>query len=127
MHKTFCDCCNAVTYLNLVCTSQVNQLFGSQKTKEKNKMSKAKRKQPPPYFYSGEHEAKKQEEDETSDAYNTKQREQMLDDDEMTAAEAGFMRGREQEPPSKKLTRSNAISHDDSTSVELAKEDSEDD
>jgi hypothetical protein len=51
----------------------------------------------------------------------------MLDADEMTAAEEGFMRGREDEPPSKKETRKNAQSHDDSTSVELAKEDSEDD
>ena len=91
-------------------------------------MSKAKRKQPPPYFYSGEHEAKSEsEEDETTDAYNSQQRERMLDEDEMTAAEEGFMRGREGEPPSKKATRKNAISHDDSTSVELAKEDSEDD
>ncbi len=90
-------------------------------------MSKAKRKHPPPYFYSGEHESKGQTEYETSDAYDNQQREQMLDTDEITAAEAGFMRGREQEPPSKKETRRHAISHDDSTSVELAKEDSEDD
>ena len=90
-------------------------------------MVKAKRKQPPPYFYSGEHESKSQTEYETSDAYDNKQREQMLDTDEITAAEAGFMQGREQEPPSKKITRRNAISHDDTTSVELAKEDSEDD
>ncbi len=90
-------------------------------------MSKAKRKQPPPYFYSGEHEAKSEgEEDETTDVYNSEQRERMLDEDEMTAAEEGFMKGREG-PPSKKATRKNAISHDDSTSVELAKEDSEDD
>ena len=37
----------------------------------------------------------------------------MLDDDEVTAAEEGFMQGREQEPPSKKATRKNAVSHDD--------------
>ncbi|MGD0203391.1 MAG: hypothetical protein ABSC20_05740 [Candidatus Bathyarchaeia archaeon] len=49
----------------------------------------------------------------------------MLDDDEITAAEEGFMKGQEQEPPSKKETRKTAISHDDSISVELAKEDSE--
>ncbi len=90
-------------------------------------MGKARRKVPPPYFYSGEHEAKTEEENETSDAYDTAQREQMLDDDEITAAEAGFMRGREQEPPSKKVTRRNAISHADSTSVELAKAESEED
>lgn len=92
-------------------------------------MSKVKKKQPPPYFYSGEHEAKggSETEGETIDPYDSKQREKMLDEDEMTAAEEGFMRGREDEPPSKKETRKNAQSHDDSTSVELAKEDSEDD
>jgi hypothetical protein len=51
----------------------------------------------------------------------------MLDEDEITAAEEGFMKGREQEPPSKKETRKKAISHDDTISVELAKEDSEED
>jgi hypothetical protein len=51
----------------------------------------------------------------------------MLDDDEVTAAEEGFMNGREQETPNKKETRKKAISHDDSISIELAKEDSEDD
>ena len=90
-------------------------------------MGKAKRKQPPPYFYSGEHEAKGKDEDETFDAYDDEQRERMLEEDEITAAEAGFMQGREQEPPSKKATQRNAISHDDSTSVELAKQESEDD
>jgi hypothetical protein len=91
-------------------------------------MVKTRKKVPPPYFYSGEHEtAKSETENETFDAYDNKQREEMLDTDEITAAEEGFMRGREQEPPSKKVTRRNAISHDDSTSVELAKEDSEDD
>jgi hypothetical protein len=51
----------------------------------------------------------------------------MEDEDEITAAEEGFMMGREQEPPSKKETRKNAISHDDQIADELAKEDSEDD
>jgi hypothetical protein len=51
----------------------------------------------------------------------------MLDDDEITAAEEGFMLGREDEGPSKKETRKNAVSHDDQIAVELAKEDSEDD
>jgi hypothetical protein len=90
-------------------------------------MVKTRKKVPPPYFYSGEHETKTETENETLDAYDNKQREEMLDTDEITAAEEGFMRGREQEPPSKKATRRNAVSHDDSTSVELAKEDSEDD
>jgi len=37
------------------------------------------------------------------------------------------MKGREQEPPNKKETRKNAISHDDQIADELAKEDAEDD
>lgn len=90
-------------------------------------MGKTRKKIPPPYFYTGEHEAKSETGNETFDAYDNRQREQMLDNDELTAAEAGFMQGREQEPPSKKATRRNAVSHDDSTAVELAKEDSEDD
>ena len=87
-------------------------------------MSKAKKK-PQPHFYTGEPKADTEE--ETEDIYNSKEREQMLDDDEITAAEEGFMRGREDEGPSKKETRKNAISHDDQISVELAKEDSEED
>jgi hypothetical protein len=91
-------------------------------------MGKVRKKVPPPYFYSGEHEAKDRDEaqDETMDPYDTSQREKMLADDEMTPAEEGFMMGREQEPPSKKETRRKAVSHDDTTSVELAKADSED-
>jgi flagellar motor switch/type III secretory pathway protein FliN len=87
-------------------------------------MSKTKRK-PKPYFYSGEPKAGTEE--ETEDIYNSKQREQMLDDDEITAAEEGFMKGREDEPPNKKQTRKNAINHVDQVSVELAKEDAEED
>ena len=86
-------------------------------------MSKAKKK-PQPHFYSGEPKADTEE--ETEDIYNSKEREEMLDDDEITAAEEGFMNGRE-EPPSKKETRKNAVSHDDQIAVELAKEDAEDD
>ena len=51
----------------------------------------------------------------------------MLDDDEITAAEEGFMKGREDEGPSKKETRKNAVNHDDQVAVELAKEDSQED
>ena len=87
-------------------------------------MSKAKKK-PLPHFYSGD--PKVDTTDETEDIYNSKEREQMLDDDEITAAEEGFMKGREDEGPSKKETRKNAISHDDQIAVELAKEDSEED
>jgi hypothetical protein len=88
-------------------------------------MSKAKaKKKPQPHFFTGEPTPDKTE--ETDDIYDAKEREEMLDDDEITAAEEGFMRGRDDEP-SKKQTRKNAISHTDETSVELAKEDSEDD
>ena len=90
--------------------------------------SKARAKKPQPYFYEGpaESRSEKEDENETEDLYNTEEREKMLDEDEITAAEAGFMRGRDQ-APSKKVTRKNAISHDDSIADELAKEDSEED
>jgi hypothetical protein len=88
-------------------------------------MSKAKaKKKPQPHFYTGEPKPDKTE--ETDDIYDAKEREEMLDDDEITAAEEGFMRGRDDEP-SKKKTSKNAISHDDQVAVELAKEDAEDD
>jgi hypothetical protein len=86
-------------------------------------MSKTKKK-PQPYLYTGE---TRSEPEETDDIYQSKEREEMLDDDEITAAEDGFMRGREDEPPSKKQTQKNAVSHSDEIAVELAKEDSEDD
>jgi hypothetical protein len=69
-------------------------------------------------------EAREEPADETEDIYDAEQRERMLDEDEITAAEEGFMRGRD-EPPSKKETRKK--SHDDSISVELSKQDAEDD
>ena len=91
-------------------------------------MSKPKpRKKPQPYFYEGPPLTKQEKAEETDDVYDSEERETMLEDDEITAAEEGFMEGREQEPPNKKETRKNAVSHDDSISVELAKEDSEDD
>ena len=83
-------------------------------------MSKPKPKKAPPYLYDGPPPSEQEKEEETEDIYDTGVREQMLDDDEVTAAEAGFMEGREQEPPSKKETRKNAVSHDDHISVELA-------
>jgi len=85
------------------------------------------RKKPQPYFYDGPPLSKEEKAEETEDLYNTEERETMLDEDDITAAEEGFMKGREQEPPNKKETRKKAVSHDDSVSVELAKEDSEDD
>ena len=90
-------------------------------------MSKPKTKKAPPYLYDGPTPSKDDKAEETDDIYDTEERETMLDDDEVTAAEAGFMEGREQGPPGKKETRKNAISHDDSIADELAKEDAEDD
>jgi hypothetical protein len=89
--------------------------------------SKPKAKKAPPYLYTGPTPTKEDKVEETDDIYDTSEREEMLDDDEVTAAEAGFMEGFEQEPPSKKETRKNAISHTDEIADELAKEDSEDD
>ena len=54
---------------------------------------------------------------ETGDIYNDKQREDMLKADGITAAENGFMQGRETTP--KKRTHP---SHKDTVSVELAAE-----
>ena len=90
-------------------------------------MSKKKARKPPSYFYEGPPPEKMDREEETDDIYNSDERESMLDEDEVTAAEAGFMEGYTQEPPSKKQTRKNAISHTDETADELAKEDAEDD
>jgi len=87
-------------------------------------MSKTKKK-PLPHFFTGD--PKPDIEEETEDIYNSKEREEMLNDDEITAAEEGFMIGREEEGPSKKETRKNAVDHNDQIAVELAKEDAEDD
>ena len=76
-------------------------------------------------MYDGPPQSKEEKEEETEDIYDADAREKMLDEDDISASEAGFMLGREQEP-SKKATRKNAISHTDETSVELAKEDAED-
>lgn len=89
--------------------------------------NRVKGKKAPPYLYDGPPMDKETRADETEDLYDTTERETMLDADEVTAAEAGFMQGREQEPPSKKETRKNAISHTDEIADELAKEDAEDD
>ena len=88
--------------------------------------NRKKSKKPPPYFYEGPPLSKEDKVDQTDDVYDTDVRETMLEEDHITAAEDGFMRGREQEPPSKKETRKNAISHADDISVELAKADAED-
>jgi hypothetical protein len=90
-------------------------------------MSKNKAKKAPPYLYDGPVPDKEDKAEETDDLYDTQQREEMLDDDEITAAEAGFMEGHEQEPPAKKATQKNMVSHTDEVADELAKEDAEDD
>ena len=64
-------------------------------------MSKAKKK-PQPHFFTGE--PKPDIEEETEDIYNSKEREEMLEDDEITAAEEGFMKGREEEAKQKRNT-----------------------
>jgi len=90
-------------------------------------MSKKTTKKAPPYLYDGPPPSQDEKEEETEDIYDSGVRERMEAEDEITAAEEGFMMGREQEPPSKKETRKNAISHDDQIADELAKEESEDD
>jgi hypothetical protein len=60
---------------------------------------------------------------ETEDIYDDAQREEMLEDDEITASENAFMEGREQPPPKK--TKKGG--HDDSVSVELAKDEYQED
>jgi hypothetical protein len=61
---------------------------------------------------------------DTEDIYDDAQREEMLKDDEITAAENAFMEGREQKPKKKTEKR---VEHDDSVSVELAKNEYQED
>ena len=84
-------------------------------------VSKQKKKR---YIQPKDFEEAEKEDEETEDIYDSKQRERMLEEDEISVAEEGFMQGRD-EPPNKKETRKK--SHDDSISVELAKQDAEDD
>jgi DNA-binding protein H-NS len=65
------------------------------------------------------------QESETEDIYNEAQLEEMLKDDEITESEYAFMEGREMKP--KKEKKSKVHSHDDSVSVELSKQDYEED
>ena len=60
---------------------------------------------------------------DTEDIYDDAQREEMLKEDEITAAENAFMEGREQKPAKK----SKRVEHDDSVSVELAKNEYQED
>jgi hypothetical protein len=57
----------------------------------------------------------------TEDIYNDEQREEMLNEDEITASENAFMQGREL-TPKKGKSQKQKTSHDDSVSVELAKD-----
>jgi hypothetical protein len=59
-------------------------------------------------------------ENESKDIYDEENLEEMLEGDEITAAEEGFMRGREGDLEGGKKDRKNTV-HNDSPSVELAK------
>jgi hypothetical protein len=67
-----------------------------------------------------------EQEVDTEDLYDDEQREEMLEEDEITASENAFMQGREQTPEKRKL-QEQKTSHDDSTSVELAKDEYQED
>ena len=69
---------------------------------------------------------KQEEETDTEDVYDDEQREEMLDEDEITASENAFMQGREQ-TTEKKKSQKQKTSHDDSVSVELAKDEYQED
>ncbi len=64
--------------------------------------------------------SKTEKEVETMDIYNDDQRSEMLKTDEITAAENAFMEGREMKP--KDIKKMKKSLHDDTVSVELAKE-----
>jgi hypothetical protein len=69
---------------------------------------------------------KQEQETDTEDVYDDEQREEMLDEDEITASENAFMQGREQKPEKRK-SQKQKTSHDDSVSVELAKDEYQED
>jgi hypothetical protein len=69
---------------------------------------------------------KSEEETDTEDIYDDEQREKMLDEDEITASENAFMQGREQ-TTDKKKSQKQKTGHDDSVSVELAKDEYQED
>jgi hypothetical protein len=62
-----------------------------------------------------------EEEKEPEDIYNEESREEMLEADEITATEEGFMRGFEGTVEGGKKHKKDS-EHEDSTSVDLAKE-----
>jgi hypothetical protein len=66
----------------------------------------------------------KEEEPKTMDVYDEKQLEEMLENDEITEAEYSFMLGRERKKKKLGLKRRE---HEDTQSVELAKQEYEED
>jgi hypothetical protein len=66
----------------------------------------------------------KKEEPDTMDIYEDKQLEEMLEDDEITEAEYSFMLGRDKKKKKLGLKRKE---HEDTQSVELAKQEYEED
>lgn len=69
----------------------------------------------------------REEETETTDIYDEKQLEEMLENDEITEAEYSFMLGREKVGKKKKKLGLERREHEDTQSVELAKNEYEDD
>ena len=70
------------------------------------------------------------DESKTEDIYESDQRDEMLEDDEITAAEDGFMRGRDlamKEMEEEKKARRKPIIHADGTSVSLNEQQYEED
>jgi hypothetical protein len=80
-------------------------------------MSEKKSKKPE----AGSEEFSEEEEKQPEDIYNEESREEMVEDDEISANEEGFMRGWDGTVEGgKKNKKGNA--HEDTASVELAKE-----
>ena len=71
-------------------------------------------------------ETEEEKEDDTMDIYDQKELEEMLENDEITEAEYNFMPGREKLRKKKKLGLERK-EHQDTQSVELAKNEYEDD
>jgi hypothetical protein len=72
-----------------------------------------------------EEEEEREKETETTDIYDEEQLEEMLDNDEITEAEYSFMQGREVRK--KKKLGLERKEHEDTESVELAKNEYEED
>jgi hypothetical protein len=72
-------------------------------------------------------EEDEEDEDKTMDVYDEEQLEEMLENDEITEAEYSFMLGREKVGKKKKGLGLERKEHEDTTSVELAKSEYEED